>query len=238
MRLPISHATLLSYAGFLSALVFLKIFFLLVPTTFPLRSQTTAFSWGVIASVAGLGAVGLICTRFARFPEFWDQRISNLNRIAIPTTEGAIYGAITIFRDLASPVNVHLGFPLSIPFYTFGAIFLEILLRLFGLTVSTFLLWKLFLRGKWHNAAFWISNVAVSLYEPLPFIKQDLATATHLAVPGILVNWAFQPLFLGNVLTGYMYKRYGFIAAIVIRLAFYAVWHVAYGGFRSFWLSL
>ena len=49
---------------------------------------------------------------------------------------------------------------------------------------------------------------------------------------------AFEPLFLANLLTGYIYRRFGFLSAVVLRLSFYAVWHVAYGGFRPFWLSL
>jgi hypothetical protein len=49
-----------------------------------------------------------------------------------------------------------------------------------------------------------------------------------------IVNWAFQPLFLSNLLTGYLYRRFGFLSAVLFRLSFYAVWHVAYGNFWRF----
>jgi hypothetical protein len=50
-----------------------------------------------------------------------------------------------------------------------------------------------------------------------------------------LVNWAFHPLFLSNLLTGYLYRRFGFLTAVLFRMSFYGVWHVAYGNFRWYW---
>jgi hypothetical protein len=156
----------------------------------------------------------------------------------LPAVDGVAYGVVTVLRDLARPADVHLAFPLSVPFYTFGGVFLEVFLRVFALTALTALLWHVVLRGRAYGAAFWTANIIVALYEPLPFITADLSRASRLAVPGVIVDWAFQPLFLANVLTGYLYRRFGMVSAVVLRLAFYAVWHVAYGGFRPFWLSL
>jgi hypothetical protein len=240
MRLPdisLSRRTWLTYAACVAILVAVKLFFLVVPATFPGADQATAFSWPLVIGVSVFGAIGLILSPYARIPDPWDPSVSDYQRFGLPVLDGFAYGLITVLRDLSRPSDVHLAFPASIPFYLFGGVFLEILLRLFGLTVLTLLLWKLLLRGRAYGAAFWTANVLVALYEPLPFIKEELAHSAHLAGPGILVDWALQPLFLANVLTGYLYRRYGFLNAVTLRVAFYAVWHVAYGGFRPYWLS-
>jgi hypothetical protein len=235
--MPLSKRAWLTYAALVGILVAVKLFFVAVPTTFPGADQATAFSWPLVLGISVAGAIGLLLSPHANFPDPWDPTVSDAQRFGLPLVEGFAYGLVTVLRDMAQPANVHLAFPASVPFYVFGAVFLEVLLRLFGLTVLTFLLWKAFLRGRAYGLAFWTANILVALYEPLPFIKEELAHAGHLAGPGILVNWAFQPLFLANVLTGYMYRRYGILNAVTLRLAFYAIWHVAYGGFRPYWLA-
>jgi len=231
--IAVTRRTWVTYAALVGILVLMKIVFTFIPTTFPGADQATAFSWPVILAVSAAGAIGVLLTPYARFPQPWEPSVSNTQRFAIPTLDGIVYGVITVLRDLAKPEDVHLAFPLSIPFYTFGATFLEIMLRVFGLTVLTALLWKVVLRSRAYEPAFWTANVVTSLYEPWPFIAQEISAATTVAVPGILVDWAFQPLFLANLLTGYIYRRSGMLSAVTLRLAFYAVWHVAYGGFRA-----
>ena len=237
-NLPVSRRTWTTYAGLVCVLVLVKLIFLLIPTTFPGADQATAFTWPVVLVVSVLGAVGVALSRYARIPDPWDPDISASQRFVLPVLDGLAYGLITVLRDLGKPADVHLAFPWSVPFYAFGAVFLEVLLRVFALTVLTVLVWKVLLRGRAYGAAFWSANIVVALYEPMPFLATELSNSSRLAVPGIIVDWAFQPLFLANVLTGYIFRRYGMLSAVVLRLAFYAVWHVAYGGFRPFWLSL
>ena len=229
----VTRRTWQTYAILVGILILMKIVFILIPTSFPGTDQATAFSWLVILGVSAAGALGVWLTPYAGFPEAWEPSVSNTRRFTLPAVDGVGYGIITVLRDLAKPENVHLAFPLSIPFYLFGATLLEIMLRLFGLTVLTALLWKVILRGRAYEVAFWTANIVTSLYEPWPFMAKEISAATAVAVPGIIVDWAFQPLFLANVLTGYIYRRSGMLSVVTLRLAFYAVWHVAYGGMRG-----
>jgi hypothetical protein len=144
-----------------------------------------------------------------------------------------VYGVITVIEDLRSPSPVHLKLPLSIPFYAYGAILLEIMLRLFAITFLVWLFSNVLLRGRWQTQVFWIAAIIAALYEPLPFMRADLTVVSGLGVAIVLLGWAIQPLFLANVITGWLFRKYGFLAALVMRLSFYLVWHIVYGGLIS-----
>jgi hypothetical protein len=222
------RSSLRTYAVLVAILVAVKLLFVAFPTRFPLADQAGAFAWPLVLGIALFGLAGLYVEPRAGFPSMWDARVSNGRRFGLPVLDGFVYGIVTVLVDLGQPADVHLPFPLSIPFYTYGAIFLEILLRLFALTVVTWLLGKVLPK----EAAFWIANVLTSWYEPWPQMMEELARATDLQKPGIVIDWILSPLYIGNLVTGYLYRRVGFLGPVVLRLVFYLVWHVAYGGFR------
>ncbi len=219
-----------TYLGLIAFLVLVKIIFLLFPTAFPLAEQQSAFAWTTIAGVALMGLVGLFLSSRAGFPEMWDQHVSNRQRFIVPTLIGLAYGLITVVNDLADPSPVHLPLPLSIPFYAFGAIFLEIMLRLFAVTVIVWLLSNLLFRGRWQAQAFWIAAIIAALYEPLPHLREQLGAAPGIAAPSILLNWITEPLFVANLVAAWLFRKYGFLAPVTMRLSFYLVWHIIYGG--------
>ena len=221
------------YIGLVAFLVSVKVLFLLFPTTFPLADQETAFSWTTIAVIALMGFVGLILSRRTGFPEIWDTGISLRQRLLIPTLIGLVYGVITVIKDLPSPSPVHLKLPLSIPFYAYGAVFLEIMLRLFAIPLLVWLISNVIFRGRWQTQVFWFAVVIAALYEPLPHISEQLRGATAIAAPNIILKWATEPLFLANVVAGWLFRKYGFLAPVVMRLSFYLIWHILYGGLIS-----
>jgi hypothetical protein len=214
-------------------MVAVKVIFLLFPTVFPGADQESAFYWTTILVIAVMGLIGLILARRTGFPEIWDTKVSNRQRFLIPTLIGLVYGAITVIEDLAKPSPVHLRLPLSIPFYTYGAILLEIMLRLFAIPLLVWLVSNVILRGKWQTQVFWIAAIVAALYEPLPFMRQELSGVSGFAGSIIIIKWAIEPLFLANVVSGWLFRRYGFLAALVMRLSFYLVWHIIYGGLIS-----
>jgi hypothetical protein len=221
------------YIGLVAFLVAVKIIFLLFPATFPRADQEDAFSWMIIAVIALMGFIGLILSRRTGFPDIWDARISNRQRFLIPILIGLAYGVITVIKDLPGPSPVHLKLPLSIPFYAYGAVFLEIMLRLFAIPVLVWLISNVILRGRWQTKVFWFAVIVAALYEPLPHIKEQLSNAPAIAVPSIIVEWATETLFLANVVSGWLFRKYGFLAPLTMRLSFYLVWHIIYGGLIS-----
>ncbi len=221
------------YLGLIAFMVTVKVIFLLFPTVFPGADQESAFSWTTILVIALMGLIGLFLSRRTGFPDIWDARVSNRQRFLIPTIIGLVYGVITVLHDLPKPSPVHLKLPLSIPFYTYGAILLEIMLRLFVIPILVWIISNLLFRGRWQTQVFWFAAVLAALYEPLPFIRGDLSTALPIAYASIILKWATEPLFLANVASGWLFRKYGFLAPLVMRLSFYLVWHIIYGGLIS-----
>ena len=214
-------------------MVSVKVIFVVAPTVFPGADQEGAFYWTTILAIALMGLIGLILSRRTGFPEIWDAKVSNRQRFLIPILVGLVYGLVTVIKDLPAPSPVHLKLPLSIPFYTYGAVLLETMLRLFAISLLVWLFSNVILRGRWQTQIFWIAAFIAALYEPLPHIKAELGSALAIAVPSILVKWATEPLFLANVLSGWLFRKYGFLAPLVMRLSFYLVWHILYGGLIS-----
>jgi hypothetical protein len=221
------------YIGLIAFMVMVKVVFLLFPTTFPGADQEGAFYWTTILIIAVMGSIGLFLSRRTGLPDIWDARVSNRQRFLIPAIIGLVYGVITVLHDLPKPSPVHLRLPLSIPFYTFGAILLETMLRLFAIPLLVWLISNLLLRGRWQTQVFWLAVVVAALYEPLPFIRVDLSAALPIAYASIILKWATETLFLANVASGWLFRKYGFLAPLVMRLSFYLIWHIIYGGITT-----
>jgi len=128
------------FIGLVAFLLAVKVFFSAFPTTFPGADQESAFYWTTILIISLMGFVGLALSRRAGFPDIWDVHISNKQRFLIPAIIGLIYGVVTVVTDLPKPAPIHLRLPLSIPFYAYGAVLLEIMLRLFAVTFLTWLI--------------------------------------------------------------------------------------------------
>jgi hypothetical protein len=234
--LRVSAASFVTFGLLVATLVAGKLYFVDHPTAFPLEAQAGAFDWRMLVTIVSCGLFGLMLAPYARFPDMWDRAVKHRHRLVVPVVWGIVYGLVTVVRDMPNPTGDHLYYPASVPFYAYGAVFTEILLRLFGVTLITWLIGEVLLMGHLRNAAFWVANVVTSLYEPLPHVWEDLQQVEYpVQVPATLVNWAFHPLFLSNLLTGYFYRRFGFLTAVLFRVSFYAVWHVGYGNFWWAW---
>ena len=61
-------------------------------------------------------------------------------------------------------------------------------------------------------------------------MSQDLG-AFKFGASTVLVASQFVPDFLLNMTQVVMFRYYGFLASIVVRIGMYLVWHVAYGNF-------
>ncbi len=213
----------------LSFLIVFKILFLFLPFDVRLSDQLNAISWTYIFIMILLGMLGYIASRQLKIPKIWDLGINNFQRFIIPSITGLLFAFITIYNDFREHLNhpyqltnkTHVIFPASIPFYSFGAIFLEILLRLFGISVITWMFSHLLLRKKFENIIFWIAAFITSTYEILPYIKVFTLNSIGSSI--------FSFLFFMNMVEAYEFKKFGLWAPLIFRLSFYIAWHIVWG---------
>jgi hypothetical protein len=111
-------------------------------------------------------------------------------------------------------------------FYPGGAILVEVLYRLLPIPLVLWLISSVLLRGHAQREVFWTLAVLSSVIEPLSQHLLPLrAGATVLFVSQFGLDYAF------NLARAVRFRRVGFPAAIVMRVAMYLVWRVAYGNF-------
>lgn len=233
----------LAFLGATALLAAIKALFDLYPGDFPVRGQAEAFTWPLVGGVVLLGLLGLLADRSLsdgrRFPEPFADAARDRRGLLLAAATGAAYGLLTLVQDLAAPGAgnplalvewPHVPWPWSLPFYAFGAIFLEFLLRLGALCLLVWLVHVVMLRRRALMPVFWTINAVVAAYEILPSALADARAADWAAVAAA----PLAPLYWTNLFEGWLLLRYGWPAPIVFRLVFYLVWHVAYGGLGPF----
>ena len=223
---PIIWLLLVAYLG-LAAFLVTVVF----PVQFVDRSQSGLFeSRGVIA-IGVMGLIGVLLSMRTGFPNAWDARISNTQRLIIPIIAGLLLGSLFLTTDLVTNMSrlqqehlniqaTDVAFPASIFVYSAGAIFVEVVYRL--LTIPLLLgLISIFVRS--HGArekVFWVLAILTSLIEPLTNTAAS-QFLTPLALTFVLVQ-----AFGANLLQAVFFRKYGFLAAILLRVAFYIPFHM------------
>lgn len=238
MRAFIGRPSTLLFIALSLVLVGIKLLFVNYQGDFTQRDQAAAFTWTLVTSIILIGLAGLFADRAARLPDPFTD-IDRERRGALWATGlGALYGVITIAMFVWHPTNSplaagsgwdHVALPWSLAFYTFGAIFLEFLLRLGALCILFWFVHVVVLRRRLRLPVFWVLAAIVALYEIWPYVLADIDASRWDRV----ALSALEPLYLSNVLEAGLLLRYGWFAPIVFRLAFYLVWHILFGGFAA-----
>ena len=210
-------ATIAALAASLS-LVVIKLLFEHYPGEFTAKGQAEAFTGPLVVGVILIGMLGLLAERSlsadGRFPEPFTDGTHERRALQIAAATGATYGLITLGRDLASlgsrnPVSLtewaHVPWPWSVPFYTFGGIFFEFLLRLGALCILVWLIHVVLLRRRWLMPTFWAVNVVVASYEIQPSVLESVAAEDWRSV----ALAPLEPLDRTNVFEGWLLLRYG-----------------------------
>jgi hypothetical protein len=218
-------------------LVGIKLLFEFYPGDFPGREQAQAFTWTLVGSILLIGFLGLLADRASGLPDPLADADREREGLRWSISLGALYGAITIamfvWHPVASPLGSggwdHMALPWSIPFYTFGAIFLEYLLRLGAVCIPFWLIHVVVLRRHLRLTVFWTLGAVVALYEIWPYMAPEAQAHRYAGAALDLI----QPLYLSNVVEAGLLLRYGWFAPIVFRLAFYVIWHILFGGFAA-----
>ena len=149
-------------------------------------------------------------------PGVWKGAVSTIAWV-VPLLAAAAIGADLVFR-YAEDTNV--AVPDALRFYPAIAVFVEIALHTVPIAVLVTILGE----PTGLDATFWRIAIPVALVEAVlqalyaPSIGTSIFSFVHLMVFGVAQVW--------------MFWQFGFIWMLAFRLAYYSLWHLAWGAAR------
>jgi hypothetical protein len=203
------------------------------PQAFADPDQAAIFAWPVLGIIGSLGLIGAWLTTKTGFPSAWDARISNWRRILLPILLGVGFGLLEItvneLTDFSAlqvarhgAAQQYTGFMPMLLAFTAASIIVEVLFRLFPVTLLLWLISNVLLKGRGQAQTFWTLAVVSSVLYAL----SQLIDLVILPVPVMVV--LLLALFAESFSQAALFRKYSFLAAIVLRMAFYVVWNVLY----------
>jgi hypothetical protein len=216
-------------------LVALELIILFVPINgLQADPRIVLFSWPYLAGFGVAGLAGLWFASRTGFPTAWHSDISVWRWIGVPALIGMAFGLITIadelvfhwiaiFQTLHIMPTFNTPFPGSLLLYPGGAIIVEVMYRLLPMPLLLWVISSVILRGRGQTRTFWALAAVTSLLEP---VSQDLTFAHYGIIP---IAASVLPDYTFNFVQAIYFRRYGFLAAIVVRLGDYLIWHIIYG---------
>lgn len=203
------------------------------PNAFADPDQAAFFQWVPLAIISTLGLIGVLLSERTGFPDALDQRVSNVSRFVLPILIGFGFAAILVAVDWTTHytqlvaarhglTQQYTGFVPMLLRFSGASVIVEVVYRLFPIPLILFLLSNLLLRGRWQSPIFWVLAALTSLLEVMT-LAQDINVIPGLAMPIVVAEtYAF------NLTQATFFRRFGYLAAILLRVAYYFVWHVLY----------
>jgi hypothetical protein len=235
---PLSSETtvrrsLFIYLALMAYLVLVKVVLSLASVKGIVASQEEILGWPMIGVVALAGSISVWLGPRVGLPGLWDTSISTRKRLLLPAIMGLGLGVVTItlqaltgfVQVLAAAANVssiNVAFPASLLFYSAGAIVLEALYRLILITLPLWLMANVIFRKRGQTQVFWVVALLTSALEPA---KQITFLGGH---PALMLIWGGATYGL-NFFEAHLFRRYGFLAPLGLRLTYYLVWHIVGG---------
>jgi hypothetical protein len=218
-------------------LVFVKLVLLVAASASPgfrSPSQAGVFAWWFLGALLVSGALAIWLNHWVELEPLWSPTIPLGERLTQPILLGLVLGSMSIGVDVltgwakasAAQVGVpsiHIPWPNSLLIYPGGAIIFDVLYYLVPITL---LLAIVKVARRWDGtppaAFFWPIGVLAALIEPVTQMG---------AIPGhpMARSVTFAQDFLLNLVQVWTYRRAGWVSAVVLRVAFYMVWHVLWG---------
>jgi hypothetical protein len=177
-----------------------------------------------------LGWVGVYLAPASGISGMWQENISHFKRFLEPTLVGAGIGLLSIGIDLLQPSlgSSLIKFPASLVVYPLAGILEEIIFRLLFVTILVYVISNVLLHGRWQEAIFWLVSIFLAVFYYLIQLGQYQNLIGELNL--IIMARFFVGIVVLFILAALYYRRYGFLAAISLRLGYYIVWHIAWGG--------
>ena len=185
------------------------------------EGQRVVFQWWALAAISACGLLGVYLSQKTDFPP---MLFDSTRGPALAVSHGVVIGLTAILLDYIRPVaevfgltSIHIPLPEAVPFYWYGAVVSEIWFHL--LPVPLFIL---VFGGKRHREkAFWAALIILSAWENRRFFANPaLWNAIELA--------RNLQTYAANASEIWLFRRYGFLAALLQRVTIYSLWHIAW----------
>jgi hypothetical protein len=220
----------------LALMIYLALIKLLLDSFFPQAfsdpAQVSLFAWPALGIIGALGLLGAWLAATTGFPSAWDARIAYRWRLLLPIVLGAGFAAVQIlvneltgFSALqAAHHGVTQQYTSFVPMLLFpaAAIIVEVIFRLFPVTLLLWMISTVVLKGRGQAHTFW----ALALISSAVYVLSQASDLLILAAPVMLI--LMLALFAESLTQAALFRKYGFLAAIVLRMIFYIVWNVLY----------
>ena len=232
---PISARSLVPYLALMLWLVAVKLAIMAGPEALRSPAQAAVFAWPFLAALLVAGLIGVGLSRRVGIPDLLDERVGGLRRFLEPALVGLLLGSALLASDLgfdwSRPMavghgldSIHIPFPASAVIYPGGAIIVCVIYYLLPIPLLTWAVSRGLLRGRHAARVFWIVGALCAAIEPL---TQDLTPAMR-GLGGVAAL-VFAIDYAANLAQVVVFRRAGFLAAVTLRIAFYAVWHIVPG---------
>lgn len=225
-------ASIKIYLGLVVTLMMIHVILTVLPVAYVVQPQAALSSWPAVTVFVLLGFAGVWLSRQTGFPEIWDEGVSNQQRFLLPSLFGVVSGialAVLVNLIIQLPGQIHIPFPTSVLYYTYGGIETEILFHLFPIPLFLWLISSVLLKNKWQEQAFWGVAIVLSLLEPLAQVGGALQMGALNDTLPVVVGLMFTMIYGVNLVSAYFFRRSGFLAPLVVRLSLYLVWHIIVG---------
>lgn len=230
------RVSLTAFSIFVAILIAVKIFIILNPNMLRSVAQAGVFAWPFLLAWALLGTLGVLLATKSGFAMAWDSRISGALKIWYPLLTGFVLGGIAVLVDantgwadwVAGQMkidSIHIPFPASLPIYFGGAIVVEIVYQIFPIGFLYWLVCRVIIKRD-SNFVFWSLALLTSAIEPSGSISLYRHSAVA-AVPVVSHDFAM------NIAQAWFFKKAGIVSALLVRLAYYLLWHIAWGWWQQ-----
>ncbi|MFX0140091.1 MAG: type II CAAX prenyl endopeptidase Rce1 family protein [Candidatus Hodarchaeota archaeon] len=186
----------------------------------------------------GLGLIGVILSKKLGFPDIWDSKVSNKQRLQTPALIGMGIGLFFILVDLLFSRFHDLGplphppFPSSLVASVIAAIGEEIIFRLFFISFWVWLISSVILKKKFQSQVFWIITFCSALAFAVGHIPSIMVLFGFSSFSEVPILLPAEIILLNGVLSVYAasyFRKFGFLAAVSIHFWADMIWHVIYG---------
>lgn len=180
-----------------------------------------------VVATAALGAVGLAAIRRRAACAVAPPQNNSCGGLRVAVVATLAFGAAIVAADvlLRYPRDINVPMPHALLFYPVIGFIAEIVFHVVPVAVAGLLV-SLILRGTRPLVVTWVPFMVAALSEP---IFQVVLGGNALSAVGLYTGVHVLAFSLVQLL---VFRRFGFAMMLLLRLAYYAIWHIGWGVVR------